>query len=74
MEGGAPEYPVPSGAVPTVARMGRPDFPRTIVDFQERYSDEAVCLEYLADSRWPEGYHCPACGGEHAWVLHRRHL
>ncbi|MGC1812655.1 MAG: IS1595 family transposase [Solirubrobacterales bacterium] len=54
--------------------MGRPDFPRTIVEFQERFSDEAACLEYLAASRWPEGYHCPVCGGEHAWVLERRHL
>jgi transposase-like protein len=54
--------------------MGRPDFPRTIVEFQERFSDEAACLEYLAASRWPEGYRCPACGGERAWVLARRHL
>src|SRR5215211_1181062 len=54
--------------------MGRPDFPRTIVDFQERFSDEAACLEYLAASRWPEGYRCPTCGGEHAWVLERRQL
>ena len=54
--------------------MGRPDFPRTIVEFQERFSDEAACLEYLAASRWPEGYRCPVCGGERAWVLERRHL
>ena len=54
--------------------MGRPDFPRRIVEFQERFSDEAACLEYLAASRWPEGYRCPACGGERAWVLERRHL
>jgi hypothetical protein len=47
---------------------------RTIVDFQERFSNEAACLEYLAASRWPGGYRCPACGGEHAWVLERRHL
>ena len=54
--------------------MARPDFPRTIVEFQERFPDEAACLEYLAASRWPEGYRCPACGGERAWVLERRHL
>ena len=54
--------------------MGRPDFPRTIMEFQERFPDEAACLEYLAASRWPEGYRCPACGGERAWVLERRHL
>lgn len=54
--------------------MGRPDFPCSIVDFQERFPDDAACLEYLATSRWPEGFRCPACAGERAWVLRRRHL
>jgi hypothetical protein len=54
--------------------VSRPDFPRSILEFQERFSDENACLEYLAASRWPEGYRCPACGGERAWVLTRRHL
>jgi transposase-like protein len=54
--------------------MARPDFPRSIVDFQERFPDDAACLEYLAASRWPEGFRCPGCGGRRAWVLDRRHL
>ena len=54
--------------------MSRPDFPGNIVEFQRRFADEAVCLEYLAASRWPDGYRCPACGGDRAWVLARRHL
>jgi transposase-like protein len=54
--------------------MGRPDFPRSIVDFQRRFPDDAACLEYLAASRWPEGFRCPACGSERAWVLERRQL
>jgi transposase-like protein len=44
------------------------------MDFQERFPDDAACLGYLAASRWPEGFRCPACGGERAWVLERRHL
>ena len=44
------------------------------MDFQERFSDAAACLDYLAASRWPEGYRCPACGCRQAWVLERRHL
>jgi ISXO2-like transposase domain/Transposase zinc-ribbon domain len=44
------------------------------MEFQERFPDEAACLDYLAASRWPEGYRCPACNGERAWVLERRHL
>ena len=31
--------------------MGRPDFPSSIMDFQERFATEAACLEYLAASR-----------------------
>lgn len=52
----------------------RPDFPRSIVEFQKRFPDEASCLEYLAASRWSDGYRCPACGSPRAWVLARRHL
>jgi transposase-like protein/predicted RNA-binding Zn-ribbon protein involved in translation (DUF1610 family) len=44
------------------------------MDFQERFASEAACLDYLAASRWPDGFVCPACGGRRAWVLERRHL
>jgi hypothetical protein len=44
------------------------------MDFQERFATESACLDYLAASRWPEGFRCPACDGRHAWVLERRHL
>ena len=54
--------------------MGRPDFPRTIIEFQDRFATDAACLDYLAASRWPEGFICPGCEGCCAWVLERRHL
>ncbi len=44
------------------------------MEFQERFPDDASCLEYLAASRWPDGYRCPVCDGRQAWVLERRHL
>jgi transposase-like protein len=44
------------------------------MDFLERFATEAACLEYLAASRWPEGFVCPGCGARTAWVLERRHL
>jgi hypothetical protein len=44
------------------------------MEFQQRFASESGCLEYLAVSRWPEGFVCPACGGHRAWVLERRHL
>lgn len=55
-------------------RVARPSYPVSILEFQRRFADEAACLEYLAASRWPDGYSCPACGGRDAWVLERRHL
>src|SRR5665809_70962 len=44
------------------------------MEFQDRFATEAACLDYLAASRWPEGFICPGCGGRRAWVLERRHL
>jgi transposase-like protein len=44
------------------------------MEFQERFATEAACLDYLAASRWPEGFVCPGCGSRSAWVLERRHL
>jgi transposase-like protein len=44
------------------------------MDFQERFATDEACLEYLAASRWPDGFVCPACGSREAWVLDRRHL
>ena len=44
------------------------------MEFQERFATEEACLEYLAASRWPDGFLCPGCGSRRAWVLGRRHL
>jgi len=49
--------------------MARPDFPRSILEFQARFGDEAACLEYLFWCRWPEGFVCPRCKGRKAWPL-----
>jgi len=54
--------------------MPRPDFPRTVRDFQTRFADEAACRVYLAESRWPDGYRCPRCGHPAALDLPGRAL
>ena len=54
--------------------MSRPDFPLTILEFQQRFGTEEACREYLFASRWPEGFVCPACGGREAGAETRRHL
>ena len=31
-----------------------PDFPRSLVEFQRRFPDEAACVAYLFTARWPQ--------------------
>ena len=38
------------------------DFPRSLIEFQRRFTDEAACVAYLFAARWPEGFVCPGCG------------
>ena len=45
------------------------DFPRSLIEFQSRFPDEAACARYLFAARWPEGFVCPACGTGKAWPL-----
>src|ERR1700758_3382116 len=45
------------------------DFPRSLFEFQQRFADEAACAQYLAATRWPDGFVCPVCGGSKAWRL-----
>jgi transposase-like protein/ribosomal protein L37AE/L43A len=54
--------------------VARPSFPRSIVEFQRRFPDEAACRAYLFESRWPDGYACPRCGSGEVGAEHRRHL
>ncbi len=54
--------------------MGRPDFPKTLAQFQARFRDEAACRAYLAACRWPDGYRCPRCQHAEAFAQARRML
>lgn len=54
--------------------MVRPDFPRSIIEFQRWFPDDQSCREYLLASRWPEGFRCPRCDGSVATPLPQRLL
>ena len=45
------------------------DFPRSLLEFQQRFPDEEACAAYLAILRWPAGFVCPACGSRRGWAL-----
>src|ERR1700739_3850305 len=45
------------------------DFPRSLIEFQLRFPDEAACVRYLFAARWLDGFVCPGCGSSKAWEL-----
>ena len=38
-----------------------PEFPANLLDFQRMFRDEAACLRYLEQMRWPGGFTCEKC-------------
>lgn len=47
------------------------DYPKTLLEFAERFATEKACAEYLFKIRWPEGFRCPQCGHDKAWSTKR---
>ena len=47
------------------------DYPRTLLELERRFTDDAACREYLFALRWPDGFVCPRCGGRNAWRMRR---
>ena len=54
--------------------MGRPGYPKTMREFQQQFSSREACLDYLVKCRWPEGFVCPSCGGDSAYLNSKRYL
>lgn len=54
--------------------MPRPDFPKTIFEFQRQFSTEKACLDFLTQSRWPEGFTCPRCKHARFYWINTRQL
>lgn len=54
--------------------MPKPDYPKTILEFAAQFHNDDVCLQYLIQTRWPEGFVCPTCHHMGGWWLgtHRR--
>lgn len=45
------------------------DYPKTLIEFERRFTTEAQCLDYLSALRWPQGIVCPRCAGGKAWQM-----
>lgn len=39
------------------------------IRFLERFPDEQTCWEHLRQARWPNGFICPMCGEDEAWLF-----
>lgn len=47
--------------------------PQTLVEAILHFSDEEVCVQFVAKLRWPDGPICPRCDGrEHSYLSTRR--
>jgi len=49
------------------------DYPRTLLEFNDRFASEEACRAYLEALRWPTGFVCPLCEHPAAWRT-ERHL
>jgi transposase-like protein len=47
------------------------DYPKTLQEFEEWFSSEKACREYLFRIRWPMGFCCPRCGYNKGWATKR---
>src|SRR4030066_592859 len=45
------------------------DYPKTLTEFETRFSTEQDCRDYLFQVRWPNGFICPHCGSKKAWPV-----
>jgi transposase-like protein len=51
--------------------MKQEDYPATLMELEQRFSEDEACRQYLFDLRWPEGFRCPRCQGARAWRMSR---
>jgi transposase-like protein/Zn ribbon nucleic-acid-binding protein len=45
------------------------DLPRSLIEFEQRFGDEAACAQYLVAARWSNGFVCPGCSAKKTWRL-----
>lgn len=42
-------------------------YPNTVKEFRKIFSSEHACVQYLIQSRWPDGFRCPRCEHDGYW-------
>ena len=49
------------------------DYPKTMIEFEQSFSSEEACREYLYQMRWPDRFVCPRCDHKKCWKMQRGH-
>jgi transposase-like protein len=49
--------------------MNTEELPKTLVEFEERFSTEAACVAFVRKLKWPDGFVCSKCGNRTSWPL-----
>src|SRR6056297_2576164 len=44
-------------------------YPRNLVEFENWFSTEDSCMQYLRELRWPNGFVCPVCNEMRSWRI-----
>jgi len=44
-------------------------YPKTLLEFEKKFSSETACRDYLYQLRWPNEFCCPRCGHNKAWPV-----
>ena len=47
------------------------DYPRTLLELEQRFNCDEACAKYLVSLRWAAGWVCPRCAGREAWSVRR---
>jgi transposase-like protein len=47
------------------------DYPTSLSQFLDWFGSDADCARYLARLRWPDGFSCPKCKHDKAWITRR---
>jgi len=43
------------------------DYPKNLLELEQRFSTEEACRAYLYELRWPDGFRCPRCSHGKGW-------
>ena len=49
------------------------DFPKSEIEFDQRFLDEAACYQYLLNLKWHQGFRCVKCSHQHYWIS-KKHI